>query len=118
MIKVKLSDLVSSVEQLKAIQEVKIPIKISYRIKRLIDKVESILKVYNDSRNELVKEFGDIDEKTKNISVTDPEKLKEFAIKLQELLNEEDEIDFDKIKIEDLGNITIEAKNLPTFIFE
>jgi hypothetical protein len=102
---------------LAALQEANLPVKVSYRIKRLIDKCESILKAYNEKRNELVKEFGTKDE-AGNFSVKDPEKLAEFFVKLNELLEVEESIEFDKIKVDDLGEITIAPKLLVNFIFE
>jgi hypothetical protein len=99
------------------LQEVKFPVKVSYRIKRLISKLEPILKAYNEKRNELVKEFGEIQE-DKTLKVSDPEKLKLFYEKINELLTTEEEVEFEAIKVEELGDIEVPAKLLINFVFE
>lgn len=113
---IKLSEIVNSTEQLKNLLEVKLPVKISYRINRLVNKLNPILQTYNEKRNDLIKEFGE-EQEDKSISVKDPEKLKLFAEKLQELLQVEEKLDFDKINIEDLGEVVIAPKDIPEFIF-
>jgi len=113
--KVKLHQIVNSAEPLKTLIEVKLPVKISYRLKRLVNKLAPILTTYNEKRNELVKEFGEVQE-DKNIKVTE-EKLKPFLEKLNEVLEVEEEIDFELINIEDLGDVVIAPKDLVEWIF-
>lgn len=115
--KIKLSQIVGNIENIKALQEIALPVKVSYKIKRLVDKLNPILKSYDEKRNDLIKEFGD-EQEDGNFAVKDPEKLKEFAEKLQELLDMEEEIDFEKINIDSLGDIKLEAKIIVDFIFE
>lgn len=119
MIKIKLGDVVNSIEQIKSLQEVAFPVKISYKISRLVSKLNPELVIYNDARNKIVKEYGEVNPETKMIEVKDPEKMKLFAEKITDVLSTEIEIDwFEKIKISDLGEVKIEAKNLVEFIFE
>ncbi len=115
--KIKLSEIVNNIENIRALQEVKLPVKVSYRLKRLTDKLQSPLKTYDEKRNELVKEFGD-EQEDKTFAVKDPEKLKLFMMKFNDLVAIEEEVDFDKIKIDDLGDVKVEAKLLVDFIFE
>lgn len=116
MIKVSLNEVVSNIGNIKDLQEVKLPVKISYKIMRLVNKLDPILKSYNAKRDELIKEFGEENEDG-NFQVKDPKKLKLFAEKLSELLTTPDEIDFEPISIDDLGNIELPAKLLVGFIF-
>ena len=119
MTKVKLSQIVNSTEDIKKLLEVKFPVKVSYRLGRLVNKLQPELTLYDAKRNELVKEFGDAPDEKGNIKVTDPEKLKLFMVKLQELLSVDIDIDFEKIKIDTLGELSIEPKLLLLdFIFE
>jgi hypothetical protein len=118
MIKITLNEIVGNAENLKELQTIKLPVKISYRIMRLVNKLDPILKVYDEKRNELVKEFGEPVDEQGNKKVTDPAKLKLFAEKLGELLKTEENIDFDLLKIEDLGDVKIEPKLLIPFLFE
>lgn len=99
------------------LQEIKFPVKVSYKIKRLVDKLEPILKAYEANRNELVKEFGE-EQENKSFQVTDPEKLKLFYEKINELLTTEEEIEFEKIKIDELGDVQIPSKLLLDFMFD
>ena len=116
--KIKLADIVGEVENVKALLDLKFPIKVSYRLNRLVSKLQPELNLYDTKRNELVKEFGDAPQEDGTIKVTDPEKLAEFTKKLQELLDVECEIDFEKIKIDDIPNVEVSPKLLVNFIFE
>lgn len=115
--KTKLEAIVNSVDSIRALQEIKLPVKISYRIKRLADKINPILKNYHEQRNELVKKFGEEDEKSQIWNVK-KENQPVFYEELQKLLDVEETIDFEKIKIDELSGIEIEAKLLLDFIFE
>jgi len=92
--------------------------KVSYRIRRLTDKLQAILDTYNLQRQELIKKFGEKDEETGNFTVKDPEKLKEFWKELNEMLDVEEEIEFDKIKQEEVEDVKLKAKDIVNFIFE
>ncbi|MEI6532483.1 MAG: hypothetical protein WCO06_01445 [Candidatus Roizmanbacteria bacterium] len=117
--KVKLSQVVNSSEDIKKLLEVKLPVKVSYRLSRLVSKLQPYLTIYEAKRNELVKEFGEAPDKEGNVKVKDPEKLKQFMAKFSELLSEDIDIDFEKIKIDTLGDMSIEPKLLLIdFIFE
>lgn len=115
--KVKLSEVVQSAEQIKALLELGLPVKVSYKILRLVNNLNPILEIYNTKRNDLIKELGEKNEKDENFSVKDPAKLKEFATRLTELLDIEEEIAFEPIKITELGEVNVAAKNLVSFMF-
>lgn len=115
--KIKLEEIIKASSALVELQRYSLPVKISYRLKRLLDRLTPILKSYDEKRVELVKEFGEQNEK-KEFEVRDPEKLKLFHEKHNELLEFEEEVEFDKIKIKELGNINIPAKDLVDFVFE
>lgn len=113
--KILLSDVVSQVENIRALQEISFPVKVSYKIKRLVDKLKPILETYNEKRTELVKKYGEENE-DKSFSVKE-ENLKEFYKELSELSSNEEEVEFEKIKVSELGDIKLEAKLLVDFIF-
>ena len=115
--RIKLLDIVSNIENLKQLQEIKLPVKVSYRLMRLMNKFQSELETYEVKRTQLVKEFGDIN-KDGLLQVTNPKKLAEFNIQFQELLKIEVDVEFNKIKIDELGDIKVESKLLIDFIFE
>lgn len=117
MIKVKLAEIVGSVDQIKSLSELKLPVKISYRLSRLAAKIQPELTIYNEKRNKIIEELGTQNE-DKTFSIKDAEKLKEFTVKLKELLEIEIEIDwFEKIKISELGEINVPAKDLIEWVF-
>jgi hypothetical protein len=115
--KLKFQEIVGSSDALKAISNCSLPIKISYSIGKLINgPITRELKIYDEQRIKLVTEYGTKDENG-GTSVK-PDKIEEFAKKLQELLDVEIEIEWTKIKIEDLGDIKLEPKNIVPWIFE
>lgn len=99
------------------LQDINFPVKVSYKIKRLIDKLAPILKTYDEKRNDLIKELGEKQEDG-STKITDIEKIKLFYEKLNELLSTEEEVEFDKIKVEELGDIAVSSKLLLDFVFE
>lgn len=133
---IKLSELVSSSTSIPAkegqeevksplsvLLETKMPIKTSYWLKRFVDKIQPILKTYDEKRNDLIKEYGEEDKSVMvngegQFSVKDPEKIKLFFEKLNELLETEEEVEFTPFKLEDFGNSEIEPKNLPVYLIE
>lgn len=115
--KIKLLEVLAELENIKSIQEVKLPVKVSYRIKRLVDKLQPLLNAYEEKRVELVKEFGEKQEDN-TYKVTDSQKLKDFRAKINELQEIEEEIDFEKIPIDMLGDMSLEPCLIISFIFE
>jgi hypothetical protein len=115
--KIKLLDIVNNVSNLKELQEIKLPVKAGYRLMRLVNRLDPILKSYDEKRNELVKEYGDQQEDG-NIAVKDPEKTKLFMDKLKDLLSIEEEVEFTPFNIDDLGDVKVETKLLINFLFE
>lgn len=115
MLKIKLHEIVNSVESIKDLQKVDFPVKVSYKIKRLVDKLNPILEAYNTKKNELIKEYGT--ETDGKITVTDPEKFKLFIEKHTELVEVDEEIDFEPLKLEELGDVKIAPEKLASFMF-
>ncbi len=113
---VKLSQIVESVESLKILLNTKLPAKTSYRIKRLVDKVNPILKSYDEKRNELIQELG-AEQEDGNFAVTEPEALKVFTTKLNEILELDETVDFEPIRVEDLGEVSLAPKDIVEWIF-
>jgi hypothetical protein len=113
--KIALHEIVNSVEPIRELQKVDFPVKISYKIKRLVDKLNPILETYNTKKNDLIKEYGT--ETDGKLGVTDPEKLPLFLEKHNELVTVEEEVDFEPIKIEELGDVKVAPEKLVSFMF-
>lgn len=113
---IPLSEVVNSVDGLKALLECKLPVKVAYRISKLINnQIERELKNFNEARNKLIEEFGSENE-DKTISVK-PEKMSDYIAKLNDLLSEQVTLDWEPLDVESLGDAQIEPKNLPSFLF-
>lgn len=113
--KIKLHEIVNSVESLKELQKVDFPVKVSYKIKRLVDKLNPILEAYGTKKNDLIKEYGtEVDGK---VAVTDPEKIPLFLEKHSELVDVDEEVEFEPIKLEEIGDIKIAPEKLVSFLF-
>lgn len=123
--KLQIKDIINVITPIKdgekskfeALLETKLPIKASYRVMRLLDKLQPELKIYENKRNELVKEFGE-EQENGEVRVVDPKKLEEFQKKIIELLDIEVDVDFEKLKLDELGDVIIAPKDLIPFIFE
>lgn len=121
MKKLKLNQIVSSVEALRELAAVKFPIKISYQLSRLMIEIDRELKIYEEKRVALIKEFGVEDKESGNfkIDVEDKEATQKFYDEFEKLMGLEVEVQFaDKINMADLGDIAIEPKYLVDWLFD
>ncbi len=115
--KIKLRQITGSVEALKTLIGMKLPIAVAYNISKLIPQVDSESKFYEEKRMALVKEYGAETEVKGNFQVT-PENLSKFVEELNDVGELEVELNFNKVKISDLGDATIEPKYLIDWLFE
>ena len=115
--KIKVKDIVNNVKHIENLSKItSMPIKVSYRIKRLTDKIAPIIDTYNKKRNELIISLG---EKNEGDSYTISEvNTKIFEQEHDKLLEIEEDINFTSIKVEELGDITIAPELLVNWIFE
>lgn len=113
----KLREIVANVENIKSLLNNKLPVKIAYKLNKLSGKLDKELVPYSETKNKLILELGEKQENGET-SITDTEKKAEFFKKNDELLETEVEIEFDPIKIEDLGDITVAPNELVSWIFE
>lgn len=113
----KLKEIIENIETLNELIKIKMPIKASYSISRLIRKLTPEIEIYNEKRTELAKELGELN-KEKTQYIFKEENGVKFAKELKELLDTDISTDFIKIKISDLGDISIEPRLLLDFIFD
>ncbi len=114
---IKLSDIVGNIENIKSLLTCKLPIKIAYKLNKLSNKLDRELIYYSEIKNKLIIELGEKQENG-DIKIVDPVKIKEFEEKHQEILSADVELDFEKIKVEDLGDIVVSPNELVNWIFE
>lgn len=98
--KLKIGEVVNSVETLRKVLEQSLPVKISFRLMGLVKTFDEKLKTFEEARIVLIKRLGQEDsEGTYKIK---EENMDEFVVEFQSLLSEEIEIDFKKIDVETL----------------
>lgn len=107
MIEITLNDLARSVEALKVLYAEKLPIKVSYRVSKMMDVVQKELDSLQKKTFELASEYGEPLNGGFKIKDEDQEEFKKV---LEELSMEVVKFDFDKLCIPD--TISISAKHL------
>lgn len=113
----KLKQLIESQESIGKLIETKLPVKVSYRLNRLVNYINPELRIFTEKRLELFKEFG-VHDTEKDIWEIKPENSETFTEEITKLMDEEVNIDFQTLKLADLGDISIEPKYLVNWIFE
>ncbi len=97
--KVKILDLINAAEAIKTTSGKELPTKLSYWLSRLTTKIEKPLKTYEEKRMELFKKFGTLDGEKQQYSVP-ADKLPDFQKEILSLIEIEEEITFEPIKLE------------------
>jgi hypothetical protein len=93
-------------EKSKGILSNKLSIKVKYALNiQLNKKVAELIKEFEDSRNELIKQYG---EETDGVYVVPKEKIGDFQKDLIELLSIEQEVSVPDINVEELYSIETE----------
>ena len=99
---------------LRTLLDEKLPVKEAFELRKLANEVGDKMKVYEESRMALVKEFGKTDEKGELIVLKDGnvdiEDIEGFKKKFQELLDLEEDYKCQKITLPDETQLT--TKNL------
>jgi len=106
----KIEKVVKIAEAIKSIENEKLDFKISYRLGRISDKCESIIKQYQKQEMAMREEYGKKHEQA--LEEDKPKIQSEFNDKFVELLNIEEEIEIPKFQLKDFEN-----KNLPLKFF-
>lgn len=105
----KIEQIVKIAEAIKSVEDVKLEFKVSYRLGRLYDKLESILKNYGKQELAIRQEFA---KKFQEASEEDKEKInQEFVLKMNELMQIEEEVKMPELKLEDF------SKEIPVKFF-
>lgn len=109
--KIKLSQIINSKEALEELIKKELPIKISYRIQKVIRVIEPEYSSYDSVRHKLIVEkYGEENPKDSGSWKVKDENTSVFYKELEELLSEEIDIDVLKIKLPD--DITITPSHL------
>ena len=92
-------DIFASREPLQKLLDQKFPVKTAYGLARLANKLQEQLKVIEEVRNGLVKKHGEKDERGQLLVKQDSKNWERFADEFNELMAQEVEVVFDKVKI-------------------
>lgn len=111
MITITINDLLNSVETLQKIAQKDFKAKLAWSIARILKSAEVEIQSFNDTRMNLIKKYGEKDEKgelitdEKNNCKIMPENTETFTEELNELINTEVEINANKINFNLFENI-------------
>ena len=116
--KFKLKEVFSLTRSLPILTDKELPIKVSYRLVKLLRQCSMEMESMEKARVKLVDKYAETPEeheaspdKDKGIKVAE-EKMPDFQKEFGVLLDEEVEIDFEPILIDELGDISLSAKDL------
>jgi len=102
--KLKLSDLVNAVQSLGIISKKDLPVKTSYALSKNIQKIDTELKAFNETRTKLFEKYGEkVKEDGKDLTRIPKEKVEIFQKELNTILDQEVEIDLWMIDINEFG---------------
>ena len=120
----KLATIINSQEALKNLTQLKLPVKVSYKISKLINLMIPELKVFDEAKLQLVKKLGLPAENTSIVNGEPqewqvlPKNMEEFQKDLTTLIEQEVDLGFtadkplEKISLESLGDVSIAPQDL------
>lgn len=110
MIKVKILDLLNSVEILRKLSQQDFKAKTAWQIVRLLKAAENEIQGFSEARMNLITKYAEKDENgalikddNDNVKLV-PETMEAFSAEVNELLESEIEINANKLSIEQLEN--------------
>jgi hypothetical protein len=110
--KILAGELRDTVEGLREITDKELPVKPAYWLSRLSSKALSELKIFEETRIKLVKKHAKKDDKGKPIFDNKEKRFKikdenKFTEEYIELAKQEVDLEFDPIKLDALGDVSI-----------
>lgn len=116
MIETKVQNLVNDINNLRTLSALKLPVKTSYWISRILARVESEMDIYDKKRDELIKRYGEKNEKDGSYKVI-PANLDTYYDELKKIGEIPFSVGINKINVSQLGEIQIEPSLLISWIF-
>lgn len=111
----KLFQLIKAKPVLDILVSSKLPAKVSYRIARSLDKINSELKTFEDTRVNMLNQMGTLNA-DKNIYEFEDGKAAEFQAAIAQVQTEELTFELPKFTAAEMGDCTIEPIHLVTLI--
>lgn len=110
--KITLGQMVQSVESLQKLFNEPLPIKTTFKLKKITQEIDNNLKIYDDSRNSLLKKYGKADKENEGMFIIDPKNQKALDKEHTELTEMEVSLSFEPISSSILGKIQLSSKDL------
>lgn len=111
MISITLEQLINSTDGLKGLSQKQLKARSAYAVSKILKAADAEMNTFNETRMELIKKYGEKDETGElksdeqgNVHIID-KMLSTFNKELQELLNTTVDINANKIRIEDIGDV-------------
>ena len=102
-------DIWGSQEPLRKLIEQKFPVMVSYKLAKLVKKLDEQFKVIEEVRTGLIKKYGETDDKGQIQVKPDGENFPKFAGEFNELMSQEVEMVIEKVKLPEKVASTCDA---------
>lgn len=99
--KIKISDLRTAAESIGGLLTSPLPVQFSWRLSRFTKSLSTELQGIEEKRNELIRKYSSSGKQV------DSDKVDKFTAEWNSLLNEEVEIDFEKIRLSEINGALI-----------
>lgn len=117
------NDVLNAVPVLRELVNQKLPIKTSFKVMTIVEKLEDIIRIFELTKQTLVTDNTKRDEDGNPVPFVDddgnadPSKIiienpQEFQQALSDLLSAETDVEFAKLPVDELGDIKIEPEKL------
>lgn len=116
--KIKINDVLGIADTLNQLILVPLPVAVSFRIGLLTKNIQPHLKTVSEQKNDLAKKLGIEDKEKKGQYSFEGENKDKFNEEMKKLGDVKVDVKFDKIKLEELGKMSIEPGLLNPFLFE
>lgn len=119
--KTNLEQIVDTYDNFRGLLNVSLPTKVAYWVNRIFNKVVPLVEEFKEKQNELIREYGeavmDENKKISKYEVKEGEKKDKYLAKINELVEKEIELPFEKIPIRALEKMPIAPKFLIDYVF-
>jgi hypothetical protein len=98
-VKLTNGEIFSTKEPLQKLLNEKLPVKVSYGLVKLVTKLDEQFKIIETTRQGLIKKYGEPDGKGSINVKQDGDNWDKFVVEFNELMAQEVEVVFDKVKL-------------------
>lgn len=110
MMTIKLNDIVNGFETLNNLCSEKLPIKISYKLLRLIKMITPEFELFNQERIKLIYQYGEaVDDASGEYKIIN---IEEFTSAMNDLGNQDIELNFDIIDMSSIEKLNLSVQDI------